>query len=106
MFSVGINVFERFDGLGLVNAVQLCNYTLPLISPGLIHVPKNEEYLEGLINKWRGLYPRVPTLNNRNRKSALKQALAELIRKVKTSAGRQGVPLNYSSKIEGYGERL
>ena len=51
-------------------------------------------------------YQRVPTLNNRNRKSALKQALAELIRKVKTSAGRQGVPLNYSSKIEGYGERL
>lgn len=92
--------------MGLVNAVQLCNYTLPLISPGLIHVPKNEEYLEGLINKWRGLYQRVPTLNNRNRKSALKQALAELIGKVKTSAGRQGVPLNYSSKIEGNGERL
>ena len=76
------------------------------MSPGFIHAPKNEEYLEGLINKWRGLYQRVPTLNNRNRKSALKQALAELIRKVKTSAGRQGVPLNYSSKIEGYGERL
>lgn len=67
-------------GWGLVNGVQLCNYTLPLISPGLIHVPKNEVYLEGLINKWRGgLYPRVPTLNNQNRKSALKQALEELL---------------------------
>ena len=50
------------------------------MSPELIHAPKNEEYLEGLINKWRGLYQRVPTLNNRNRKSALKQALAVLIK--------------------------